>query len=274
MLTKGVIQLDKKCDSSSVNMVAFRSFKPTNIEPFMLKKVEFRLMNKVENEDGLILVAMVSREEIRVHPDLINDESWETMKSRPTSKERREAKKSLRNSQQAVKAQFIKEAKKEVEPVHKEKILVESSKSMRKPITLPDFLLLVIEEEDELQLSNYNQVSRVGRASLSDSDDSKYGDWIPPLMPPPMDGDDDYQGSDQESDLDEEEYVSDEVLDGNYFIIDSFFYQENIPEREVQIYNPRLLEPGDWPIDPPLFPLPLEIHPDPLPTMDDSEPCR
>lgn len=41
MLTKGAIQLDKKYDSASVNMVAVGSFKPINIEPLAPKTVEF-----------------------------------------------------------------------------------------------------------------------------------------------------------------------------------------------------------------------------------------
>lgn len=47
-------------------------------------------------------------------------------------------------------------------------------------------------------------------------------------MPPPMADDDD-----QESDPDEEECLSDEVLNENYFITDPFFYQENILEIEI-----------------------------------------
>ena len=53
-------------------MVAFGSFKPTNIGPVISKTVEFRLINKVESSDGLILVATASGEMIRVHFDLIN----------------------------------------------------------------------------------------------------------------------------------------------------------------------------------------------------------
>ncbi|XXG42198.1 hypothetical protein AAC387_Pa01g2530 [Persea americana] len=90
-------------------------------------------------------------------------------------------------------------------------------------------------------------------------------------MPPPMEDDD--QDNHRELDFDEEEYLSDEVLNENDFITDPFFYQENVLEIEVQIYNPRLPEPGDWPADPP-FPMPPEIHPDPLPIIDDSEPRR
>ena len=67
-------------------------------------------------------------------------------------------------------------------------------------------------------------------------------------MQPPMDDDD--QDSDPESDPDEEEYSSAEVLNENDFIIDTYFYQENIQEIEVQIYNPRLSELSEWPVDP------------------------
>ena len=84
-----------------------------------------------------------------------------------------------------------------------------------------------------------------------------------------MDDDDD-----QESDPDEKEYISDEVLNENDLITDPFFYQENIPEIEVQIYNPRLFEPSDWLVDPPSFPMPPEVHPDPPPIVDDNKPCR
>ncbi|XXG41707.1 hypothetical protein AAC387_Pa01g2119 [Persea americana] len=53
MLTKGVIQLDKKCDFASVDMVAFGSFKPTNIGPFIPRTMEFRLINKSKMEMDL-----------------------------------------------------------------------------------------------------------------------------------------------------------------------------------------------------------------------------
>ena len=88
-------------------------------------------------------------------------------------------------------------------------------------------------------------------------------------MPPPLDDDD--QDNDPESDPDEEEYLSDEVFIENDFITDPYFYQENIPKIEVQIYKPRLLEPGGWPVDPPSFPIPPEVHPVPLPIIDDNE---
>ena len=86
--------------------------------------------------------------------------------------------------------------------------------------------------------------------------------------------DNDYQDSDQELDPDEEEYLLDEILNENIFITDPFFYWENILEIEVEIYNPRLPEPSDWPVDPHSFPLPPKTHPDPLPFVDDNEPRR
>lgn len=88
-------------------------------------------------------------------------------------------------------------------------------------------------------------------------------------MQPAMQDDDDYRGSNKESDLDEEEYLSNEVLNEN--VTDPFFYQENIPEIEVQVYNLRPPEPSYWPIDPPPILLPSYIHPDPLPIVDGSE---
>ena len=104
MLTKGVIQLNKKCASTSVKMVTFGSFKPTNIGPFILKTVEFRLINKVKNGDGLVSITTASGEVIWVHHDLINDEGWEAVGSRSTSEKTRKAKTSLRYSRQAIKA--------------------------------------------------------------------------------------------------------------------------------------------------------------------------
>ena len=97
---------------------------------------------------------------------------------------------------------------------------------MKKPITPADFLLPITEEEDGLQISNCNQISRVGLPPFPDSEDSndKFG---PLTMPPPME-DDDYQDSDRESNPDEKDYLSDEMLNENGFIIDPFFYRENI----------------------------------------------
>ena len=74
MLTKGVIQLDKKCESAEVNIVAFGSFEPTNILLVIQKMIEFQLINKVEDGDGLVSVAIASGEVIQMHPDLINYE--------------------------------------------------------------------------------------------------------------------------------------------------------------------------------------------------------
>ena len=63
-------------------------------------------------------------------------------------------------------------------------------------------------------------------------------------------------------------------MNENDFITDPYFFQENITDIEVQNYNPRLPEPGDRPVDPPLFPMPPEVHPDPLPIINDNEPCH
>lgn len=81
-------------------MVAFGSFAPTNIEPPTPKKVESRPINKIENENGQVPVKMASREEVWVHPYLINDEDWEVVKTKPISRERRKAKRQNHNSQQ------------------------------------------------------------------------------------------------------------------------------------------------------------------------------
>ena len=128
-----------------------------------------------------------------MHPGLINDEGWEAVGSRSTFEKRMKAKKPLRNFRQAVKAQSIKETKLETEPAPREKALAKSSEPMRKPITLTNFLLSITEEEDELQILNCNQISRVGRPPFSDLEDSN-DDWAPLTMPPPMD--DDYQDID------------------------------------------------------------------------------
>ena len=103
---------------------------------------------------------------------------------------------------------------------------------MRKPITLADFLLPLTKEEDELPISNSNQISRVGCLPPSDLEDSEDEIWVPPIMPPPMD-DDDYQDNDQKSNPKEEEYHLDEILNENDFIIDRFFYQGNVLKIEV-----------------------------------------
>ena len=153
MLTKGIIQLDQKYDTASVNMVAFGSFKPINIEPIRSKTVEFRLINKVESNNGLVSVTTVCGETIWVHPDLIKDSGWETVKSKSTSKRRAKTKKSLRNSYPVIRVQPIKEASKEMEPSPRKKAPAESFELMRKHITLADFLLPLSEEEDELQIS-------------------------------------------------------------------------------------------------------------------------
>lgn len=90
-------------DSASVNVVAFGSFKPTNIEHRAPKTIKFQLIDKIGNKDGLVLITISSWEEIRVHPDLINDDDWKKVKPKSTTRERRNAKRFLRNLQPAVK---------------------------------------------------------------------------------------------------------------------------------------------------------------------------
>ena len=74
-------------------MVAFGSFEPINIGPVKSKIVKFRLINKVESSDGLVSVTTAFGEMIRVHPNLINDDGWETVKSNSTSEKRKKTKK-------------------------------------------------------------------------------------------------------------------------------------------------------------------------------------
>lgn len=122
---------------------------------------------------------------------------------------------------------------------------------MRKPITLADFLLSINEDEEEPQVSSCNQVSRVGRSYLSDSEDSDDENRIPPLISPLVD--------DEDLVPEDEEYLLDKILNENDFITNPSFYQEVIPEIKVRIYYPRAPELGEWPVDPPgspTFPLP------------------
>lgn len=65
-------------------------------------KVEFRVINKIEKEDGMVLVKTNTCKELWVHSDLVNDEEWETIKRKPPSKERKQARMQSK-SQQTVK---------------------------------------------------------------------------------------------------------------------------------------------------------------------------
>ena len=143
------------------------------------------------------------------------------MGSKSTFGKRRKTKKSSCNSRLIVKARPIKETRKETKPAPRKKAQVESPKPMREPITLEDFLLPPIKEEDELKSSSCNQISILGHSSPSYSEDSD-GGWVPPTMPPPMDDDD--QCIDPKSHPDEKEYLSDELLNENDFINDPYFY--------------------------------------------------
>lgn len=108
---------------------------------------------------------------------------------------------------------------------------------MKKPVTLADFFLPINEEEHEPQTSSCNRISRIRYPSNSkdseDDDELLLGNHVP--VPPPLDGED------REGDIEEEEdeYLSDEILDEKDFVTDPNFYQEVIPEIEVGIYNPR-----------------------------------
>ena len=85
MLTKGVKHLDQKYDTASVNIMAFGLFEPINIGLVISKTIKFRLIHKVENSYGLVSVTTGSMEMIRVHPDLINDDGWEIVRSKSNS---------------------------------------------------------------------------------------------------------------------------------------------------------------------------------------------
>ena len=80
------------------------------------------------------------------------------------------------NSHQTVKAQPIKETREGTGLTLSKKAPAEPSKLIRKPITLANFLLPLTVEEDELQISNCNRISRLGHYLPSKGLD---GEWVP-----------------------------------------------------------------------------------------------
>lgn len=68
-------------------MISFRQFEQVALSPpGTLMTVEFWVINRVQNEDGAVIVKTNIGKEMWDQPDLINDEGWETVKSKLTPK--------------------------------------------------------------------------------------------------------------------------------------------------------------------------------------------
>lgn len=165
--------------------------------------IEVRVINKLQNKQGLILVRTNASEELWIHPNLVNDEGWETIKFKPTSKERKQVKKQLRNlkrlAQQEKKAKEIRRQTK----VAKASTSEEPSKSIKSHFTLADFIVPISKDEDELVISICNKISWA-RYPLESEDEDNYSStsWDDLL--------DDLLGDDL---FDDDKYLSDEIWD-------------------------------------------------------------
>lgn len=173
--------------TTMVNMISFGTYKP----PPAPMTLEFCVINKIKNEDGLVLVKTNSGKEMWLHPDQVNDVGWETGKSKPS----RQMKKQLRNLPRATQHCLAKQEK-QVKEVRKQPKATkasnseEPSKSVRSRFTLADFIVPISRDEDEPVISNYNRVSSAKYPPDSDDEDNQSHDsWDDPLVADLLDDD-------------------------------------------------------------------------------------
>ena len=86
MWKNGVITFDKDYESASVNMV---SCGQASKSPVKKVTTSFKVINKIQQSEELV------PNPICVHPDLLEDENWEVVKTKPTTQQRRQARKHL-----------------------------------------------------------------------------------------------------------------------------------------------------------------------------------
>ena len=142
MWKNGVITFDKDYGSASVNMVTCGQ---TPKSPKKKITTSFKVINKIQASEELVPYPTPDGQPIWVHPDLLEDENWEVVKTKPAAQQRRQARKNLLKLKRQEKAQPKQEVHEKAEASSTaslgatEKSLPETSKAVRK-FTLSDFM--------------------------------------------------------------------------------------------------------------------------------------
>ncbi|XXG85686.1 hypothetical protein AAC387_Pa11g0721 [Persea americana] len=217
MWKNGVITFDKNYGSASVNMVTYGQ---TSKSPKEKVTTSFKVIKMTQKSQELVPYPTPEGQPIWVHPNLLEDENWEIVKTKPTAQQRRHAKRQLRKLKQQEKAQTKQEVPEKAETSSTASLgategsLPKVPRVIRK-FTLSDFMPQRLRDETTLGES-YSCNSAVGFS---------------------MNG---YESSDTASDTDEWE----ESLETGEYL----FEEEWIPESHLMPviwYNP--FEPqGSW----------------------------
>ena len=93
--------MTKHYGSASVNMV---SYGQTSKSPKEKVTTSFKVIKMTQNSQELVPYPTQEGQPIWVHPDLLEDENWEIIKTKPTTQQRRQAKRQLRKLKQREKA--------------------------------------------------------------------------------------------------------------------------------------------------------------------------
>ena len=88
MCKNGVITFDKNYRSASINMV---SYGQTSKSPKEKIATSFKVIKRIQMSQELVPYPTPNRKHIWVHPDLVEDENWEIVKTKPTAQQRRQA---------------------------------------------------------------------------------------------------------------------------------------------------------------------------------------
>ena len=142
MWKNGVITFDKNYGSASVNMV---SYGQTSKSPKEKITTSFKVIKMTQTSQELVPYPTPDGQPIWVHPDLLEDENWEIVKTKPTAQQRRQAKRQLCKLKQQEKAQTKQEVPEKAETSSTaslgatEESLPQTSRVVRK-FTLDDFM--------------------------------------------------------------------------------------------------------------------------------------
>ncbi|XXG68186.1 hypothetical protein AAC387_Pa06g1332 [Persea americana] len=112
MWKNGVITFDKSYGSASVNMVSYGQTSKSSKEKVT---TSFKVIKMTQMSQELVPYPALEGQPIWVHPDLLEDENWEIVKTKPTAQQRRQAKRQLRKLKQQEKAQTKQKVPKKAE---------------------------------------------------------------------------------------------------------------------------------------------------------------
>ena len=97
MWKNGVITFDKNYKSAFVNMV---SCGQTSKSPNKKITTSFKVIKRIQTSQELVPYPTPDGQPIWVHPDLLEDENWEVVKTKQTAQQRRQARRYLRKLKQ------------------------------------------------------------------------------------------------------------------------------------------------------------------------------